>query len=198
MNRVSRAWLIALGLILLTTQNVGAATEPSPLWKVVGTWEIRVDRTLGYGCFVVGSYLGGSFLRLGFDRSNKNGYVMVTNDKWRSLEVGKDYPLALRFDNDTPWRRNARAIELGGGTIALYLPFGEVGFLSDFARKQSLYISYGDKPVTSLRLTGTVAAVQALLECQEQIEQAPRGASDAPSVDPFATGRPQRTDDPFK
>ncbi len=79
-------------LLCLITLPV-SATEP--LWKRVGSWDIRVDRSLNYGCFLVNVYQGGTVFRIGFDRTNGGGYLMLGNPNWRSIEVGKEYDLEL-------------------------------------------------------------------------------------------------------
>jgi hypothetical protein len=40
------------------------------------------------GCFMFGSWTQGEMLRIGIYNNKKNGYLMITNDKWRSVEVG--------------------------------------------------------------------------------------------------------------
>ena len=57
-----------------------ALAQETALWRTVGQWQIRVDATLGYGCFLVGSYTRGTVLRIGIDQQNGNGYVMVGNE----------------------------------------------------------------------------------------------------------------------
>ena len=57
-----------------------ARAQDTLLWRTVGQWQIRVDKSLGYGCFLVGSYTQGTILRIGIDQQNGNGYVMVGNE----------------------------------------------------------------------------------------------------------------------
>src|SRR5258705_6144392 len=110
--------LLVCGLNCLAIS--GAHAQETVLWRAVGQWQIRVDKSLGYGCFLLGSYTQGTVLRIGIDQQNGNGYVMVGNVAWRSLRVGNQYDLALRFDNSSPWRGQATA-RLDG--------FGDNGFL---------------------------------------------------------------------
>ena len=93
-----RLLLLACGLNCFAIAP--ALAQDTPLWRTVGQWQIRVDASLGYGCFLVGSYTRGTVLRIGIDQQNGNGYVMVGNEAWRSLQVGNQYDLALRFDNN--------------------------------------------------------------------------------------------------
>jgi hypothetical protein len=75
----------------------GSPSQDTILWRAVGQWQIRVDKSLGYGCFLIGSYTRGTVLRIGIDQQNGNSYVLVGNEAWRSLQVGNQYDLALRM-----------------------------------------------------------------------------------------------------
>ena len=92
-----------LRILTLAALLASLAAQPSlaadaPLWATVGNWQIRVDETLNYGCFMVGSYERGDVLRIGLDfRSGANGYILVGNATWKSLEVGKEYQLSVQF-----------------------------------------------------------------------------------------------------
>jgi len=167
----------------------GALAQDTTLWRTVGQWQIRVDASLGYGCFLVGSYTRGTVLRIGIDQQNGNGYVMVGNEAWRSLQVGSQYDLALRFDNAAPWRGRASARRIGSGDMVfLYLSFDRSRFLVELARRLNLYIFYSGELVTQLPLHGTNAAVQEMIRCQQAADIARK--NNRPQGDPFA-GSPQ-------
>ena len=54
---------------------ISARGEEAPRWGSVSGWEIRVDTSLGHGCFASRSYEEGSLLRVGFDPSLRSGYL---------------------------------------------------------------------------------------------------------------------------
>jgi hypothetical protein len=181
-----RLLLLACGLSCFAPS--AALAQETPLWRTVGQWQIRVDASLGYGCFLVGSYTRGTVLRIGIDQQNGNGYVMVGNEAWRSLQVGNQYDLALRFDNNSPWRGRATARRIGNGDMVfLYLSFDRARFLVELARRLNMTIYYQGDVVTSLPLRGTNAAVQEMLNCQRAADAARKNR---PQGDPFA-GSPQ-------
>jgi hypothetical protein len=169
-----------------------AWSEDSPLWKVVGDWQVRVDKTLNFGCFMAAASVRGTVVRIGLDQKRLNGYILVGNDDWRSLEVNKDYELVLQFDGNPPWRGKATAIQMGQGAAYLYLPFSKSQVMLELAKKQVLSIWYESKQVAALRLTGSFAATQELVACQRAVEAARSGTKPA---DPFAGGTERR--DPF-
>jgi len=163
-----------------------ALAQDTVLWANVGQWQIRIDKSVNYGCFMLGSYTQGTLLRIGFDQNNRNGYLLVGNDAWRSLRVGNRYDIVLRFDRAAPWRGRATARTIGsGGMVFLHLTFDNPRFLIELARRIYLTIYYDGDVVTRLPLRGTSAATEELLRCQR--------AADAgrPAQDPFSDGGPQ-------
>lgn len=177
--------LLALACGLCCAAAPGASAQETMLWRTVGQWQIRVDKSLGYGCFLIGSYTRGTVLRIGIDQQNGNGYVMVGNEAWRSLQVGHQYELALRFDGLSPWRGKATARRIGSGDMVfLHLPFDRTRFLVELARRLNLTIFYNGDVVTQLPLRGTNAAVQEMIRCQQTADAARR--NNRPQGDPFA------------
>ncbi len=173
------------------------------MWKQVGQWQIRIDRTLNYGCFMIGAYVGGTVLRFGFDRQQQNGYLMLGDDAWTSLEEGKDYNIRVQFDSDSPWDGTARAIRLGTAAVVLQLPFSDSNMITEISRKQLMRVYYNGRPVAQLALTGSYAATRELINCQVAVEDARKGttaptSNNAPtSNDPFAASRQRSSRDPF-
>lgn len=187
-----RKLLLACGLSCAWV--TGALAQDTILWRAVGQWQIRVDKSLGYGCFLIGSYTRGTVLRIGIDQQNGNGYVLVGNEGWRSLQVGNRYDLALRFDNTAPWRGRATARRIGSSDMVfLYLSFDRSRFLVELARRVNLTIFYNGEVVTSLPLRGTNAAVQEMIQCQRAADIARKTR---PRGDPFAGSPPSPASGP--
>ena len=113
--------------LLATFHAAHGEDATQPLWKSVGDWEIRVDKTQNFGCFMVGVYTRGDLFRIGFDRTRgTNGYIVIGNAAWASLEEGKDYDLYLQFDNENAWHGTASAFKFQGyGTE--FLTFRSIG-----------------------------------------------------------------------
>jgi hypothetical protein len=184
--------LSVLSLVVLFASTAHA--EKAALWKKVGDWEVRVDRSLNNGCFIMGSYTQGEMVRIGFDPSEQNDslYVLINNGSWKSLVKGRSYTLEYKFDDDSPWRGNSIATEIG-----LYGKSNKSNFLIDFAIKKILTISYEGRLVARLPLTGSQAAIKEMAECQRAMSGA-RSAQESSDRDPFAAGgRPAAKLDPF-
>lgn len=181
----------------LSFPGTARAGEEMPLWKRVDSWEIRVDKTLGYGCFALANYKGGTAFRIGFNIGSKNtGYIIVGNNKWKSLEVGKEYPITLKFDKAEPWSGDAIGFKFDekDPSAYLFLKFSDPELFKDFMRKTSLLIKYKQKKVTSLNLSGSAKAMLEVTNCQKMMNTSSTSSS---AKDPFAKGI-EASSDPFK
>jgi len=160
--------LLALACGLICFAVAPALAQDTALWRTVGQWQIRIDASPGYGCFLVANYAR-TVLRIGIDQQNDKSYVMVGNEAWRSLQVGNQYDLALGFDDSARpwlWRGSAIARRIGNGDMVfLHLSFDRA-LLVEMGRRNLMTIYYQGAVVTSLRLLGTNAAVQEMLNCQ--------------------------------
>src|SRR4051794_4029448 len=109
----------AILAIVSALSSAAFATGPASAadavrWGKVSGWDVLVDTTLGNGCFIFTVYDGGTALRLGFDANEDDAYLMVGNQKWASIEHGKDYDIEIRMDRDAPWRATATGVDFDG------------------------------------------------------------------------------------
>jgi hypothetical protein len=186
--------LASTSICFLALMLGSASAVEQPLWATVGDWGIYVDTTLGNGCFILASYTRGDLIRIGIDNRNKNGYVMIANVAWQSIEVGKEYKLTFEFNDEPPWTGVFRALKLGELTL-LSNYFNDSNFLKDFGAKQTLTIYYDGKFVTTLPLTGSFAAMQSLIDCQTKVDA--RAIAPPTNSDPFSGGGTRPASDPF-
>jgi hypothetical protein len=144
--------------------TAGALAQETGLWHSVGDWQVRVDSSLGHGCFMAASYKNGDVVRLGFNNSDDTSYLVLGNVKWRSLEEGKYYPVALQFDAGPaiPWT----GMVTDGDFLSFQ--FSNMNVWQAFARSSVLTVLYQGSIVTQLPLTGTYAAVQVVRQCNRE------------------------------
>jgi hypothetical protein len=175
---------LLLGLMPATAADLG-----SRKWTTVGNWEIWVDRTQGDSCYVMRSYERGAVFRIGFGRDASNGYVILANEKWKSLVVGSKYAIELKFDNNPAWKGNATARKAGNITY-LHMDFGGQGLLKEFGHSDNASVTYKGQLAANVRLTGSDTAVEELMRCQATPSRAlaPSDSQQrsAPDSDPFA------------
>lgn len=191
----------ALSAVMIVCMAALPARSETILWKDVGDWTIRMDPSMGNACYVSTSYEDGTILRLGFNFLGNTGrlYFSLGNAKWKSLEVGKDYPIRIQFDKESPWEATASVIEID--TIRhLHLNTQNTNFAQEFSRKLGVSAYYAGKEITSLRLRGSSKAINEMLACQDVTSQLiTKKNQKQKEEDPFA-GDPQvkASDDPFE
>jgi hypothetical protein len=148
------------------------------VYKNLGDWLVAIDDTLGGGCFVLGSYDDVAF-RFGVDaRTDKlTGYLLLLGEGWNSIESRKDYPVEVTFGSAAPWKVTAQGVEMGRGK-GLFIPFDRGRVFEAISKAPDLRVRYGGKEVAHLKLDGSSAALDAMVQCQFD--------KDKPRRDPFA------------
>jgi hypothetical protein len=160
----------AAACIVATNVAPALAANDALRWGKSGGWDILIDPTLGNGCFIYTVYTGGIGLRLGFSPDDGEAYLMVGSKSWASIEHGKTYSIELRMDRDAPWRASATGVDFDGLPL-LMATTDDPDFLIDFAKKNSLQVTYRGSVVATLSLRGTYAAISEMLNCQEQVDR---------------------------
>lgn len=136
-------------------------------WGEAGGWDVMVDPSLGDGCLIQAAYNDGSVVRIGFDRTQGNGYVTAFNEAWEGIEEGVTYPIAFDLDGQ----------EYDGEATGMYLEdvpgadiaFSNPDFLFDLAQKytMTLYNEHGE--VMAIDLEGSYLGLEATIACQEEM-----------------------------
>jgi hypothetical protein len=145
-----------------------AGDDGTAAWGSVGGWRIRVDRSIGNGCFALQGYRDGSVLRLGFDMTRKAIYLVLGNASWRSIELGKLYRIDFVFDGATRYSGDFRGVRLGGSTFLAGTSLS-FDFTRDFMERNEVRIYYRGAMVGDLSLRNTYAAVAEVVHCQQEI-----------------------------
>lgn len=174
-----------------------AADDGTAAWGKVGGWQIRVDRSIGDGCFALQGYRDGSVLRLGFDMTRKAIYLIVGNDDWRSIELGKLYHIDFVFDGTARYSGDFRGVRLGH---AVFLAGTSLSFdfTRDFMERSAVRIYYRGALISNLSLRDTYAAVGEVIHCQQEIAASgSNGGRNIGTADPL-TGDPANARDPFR
>ena len=193
---------IAISAALLVAASAAAspavaADDGTAAWGKVGGWQIRVDRSIGDGCFALQGYRDGSVLRLGFDMTRKAIYLVVGNDNWRSIELGKLYRIDFVFDGAARYSGDFRGVRLGGAVFlaGTSLTFD---FTREFMERNAVRIYYRGTPISNLSLRNTYAAVGEVIRCQQEIAASgSNGDRNIGTADPPA-GDPANARDPFR
>lgn len=170
-----------------------AHSQDSAKWAEVGGWSIRVDRSIGDGCYAHQSYQDGTEIRVGFDMKKKSIFFMIANPAWRSLEVDRLYRMRLTFDDQQSYNGEFRGLRMGD---LVWLDHSNVSaaFAGDFMQRNGLRVYYNGARIAGLSLRNTYLAVTEVMNCQREMAGAGRsGTGSQPATDPFT----RRPTDPF-
>lgn len=154
-------------LALAVTLSAGAAYgEGLEHWGASDYWEVLIDPSLGNGCLIQGEFQDGSLVRIGLDRTTGSGYVTVFNTAWGDIEDGATYPISFTLDGES-FDGEAKGLYLNdvpGADIS----FDNVDFFMSIAQRQTMTMFHDGAEVLSIDLTGTMAGLEAVLQCQDE------------------------------
>ncbi len=175
--------------------------KASILWKSLDGWAVYADPTLGNACYIATVYEEGTLLRLGFDFSSnpRSVYLGLSNEKWKSLDAGKEYPIKIQFDRNPVWDAAATARDMGDYNL-LVVKTTDVNFVSEFSRKLTIRVEFAGRQIVNLRLDKSAKAISEMLNCQDAVTQATSSNNGAqPKEDPFEQTAPvSSSSDPFE
>ena len=194
LNMLGRISLCSALLSVLVASIARGDSNETAKWGQIGGWDIRVDRTVGDGCFALQVFEHGTIVRIGFDLTNRAVYLIFGNDKWKSLEDGKLYPVVIRFDDSQDYNGEMQGERLAK-TVLLVQHNLNTDFLKDFMQRNTMEIFYRGDSIARLSLQNTYAAVGEVINCQHEISTAGTGQR---SQDPFVGAPSSRGSDPFK
>ncbi|HEY6984146.1 hypothetical protein [Reyranella sp.] len=186
---VRRSLAVAGAIAALLAPALSAAEETgTAAWGTVGGWQIRVDRSIGNGCFAAQGYTDGTVVRLGFDMNRRVIYLVFGKEAWRSIEPGKLYHVDFVFDGVARYGGDLRGVRLGGN-VFLDADNLSVAFTRDFMERTELRVYYRGVLINHLSLRNTYAAIGEVIHCQQEIAgSGDGGAGAAPyrnAGDPF-------------
>lgn len=181
------AAILSLTLALLASAPAVLAEETNTAhWGTVGGWQIRVDRSIGDGCFAAQAYTDGTVVRLGFDMNRQVIYLVFGKEAWRSVEPGKLYRVDFEFDGVARYAGELRGVRLGN-SVFLDADNLTLAFTRDFMQRNTLRIYYRGVLINHLSLQNTYAAITEVIQCQREIAASGAGRGPYRSAgDPFA------------
>lgn len=152
------------GALALPVQAHAQEFEP---WGSSDYWDVMIDPSLGDGCLIQSAFSDGSVVRIGFDRVEGNGYVTAFNMAWGDIVEGEWYPVLFSLDGED-YEAEARGMYLNDVPGA-DIPFDNPDFLFDIAGKYTMTLYAEGGEVMSIDLTGSFKALEAAIECQEEM-----------------------------
>jgi hypothetical protein len=180
--------------LVAATLPVHADNSPTYPWTTpaVGPWAVRVDPSMGNGCYMTAYYSTGDMFRLGYDNRNNSVFVSIQNNNWKSLVPGQKYEVVAQIDGGPLTTLQAMAWKVQTGMM-LAAEFSNPQQVVDlFSSGSNFQLFYQGKRISNLQLTGTAAAAAQVTACNRAY------AGTTPGSDPFAMTTTAPQVDPFK
>jgi hypothetical protein len=157
-SRWLRFAVVAIGLFGSTfALSSQVQAQNAGKWAEVGGWEVRVDPSVGNGCFAIQLYEDGTVVRIGVDVDQKRIYLFFGNNSWKSLELGKIYPVRITFDGVSNYNGEMNGYRLAGGTMVLAHRNLSSDFVKDFMQRNGMRLYYQGNQIANLSLRNTIA-----------------------------------------
>ena len=182
---------IGAAAMMLAACSAGAIAQDAIPWDVpeVRGWTIAIDATLGGGCFMYSIFEGDASARIGFDLMAGNIYLILADMDWSSIAANQTYDIDLQMGNRQAWSASASGGRLGD-VPTLTVTSSDSSFMEEFASQKNIRVWYKKSEIMNLSLTGSMAALNELLRCQDTVNTAlavnDTGGGGGSSNDPFA------------
>jgi hypothetical protein len=176
---------IGTAAALLAASTIGAFAQDTIPWDVpeVRGWTIAVDTTLGGGCFMYTIFDGASSARIGFDLTAGNIYLLLADMDWTSIAANESYDIDLQMGSREGWSASATGGRMGD-VPTLMVTSTDSSFMEEFASQSSIKVWYKNNEIMHLSLSGSMAALNEVLKCQDAVNAAL--SSGGNGSDPFA------------
>lgn len=174
MIRLALRYLAGLAGLLLATALLGvpgaAAETLLALDERVDTvrgWDIGINTAVA-GCLAKARYEDKTTVWFGFGGDDKKLFFGLSNPRWKSIESGRSYEIHLVATNAGRWHGTFAGGEADGerSLVATNL---KKEFMVDIARAGALDVRFQGKSITRLSLSGSMAALDAVIDCQKEL-----------------------------
>ncbi len=157
-----------LVVALLLIQASAISAEPqTEAWGQSGDWTIRVNPTVGNGCFAEKDFANGTLIQIGFVPARRGGFLAAYNTAWSDISEGQED--VLRIDFGDALFEGAVIGKVNDGTPGGYAFFDNPKFVDEFRKRNSLILSGRNSGHRiEINLKGTSRALSLVEACQQQ------------------------------
>lgn len=186
-RRVSHPLLasILLGLVLIfpapTLSKAEVRLNIDKSFGEVSGWTIGFSESIG-GCLAAAKYKDETTVWLGFSGEKNRAYIAFTSPKWQSIEVDGGYDLQLVMGRHS-WNGKFFGFERKDEK-GVYSSNLKSEFIAELSNSGGVRVFLNRRPISSLSLSGSRQALEAIISCQKKYIQASTGSE--------ADAKPQR------
>jgi TonB family protein len=162
-----RRTILAAAVSVAPLALFAGPVRAQPPAGAAGVWAVR---SVAGQCSAEASYGPNVRMRLTRGAVGASAELYVWNRSWGWVSQGESYDVSLRFSNGGTHRgsavRGVRLASRGNEPVnGLWIRVDSSEFLDDFARAATVDVTADGRPLGTLSLRGTSAAVQSLEEC---------------------------------
>lgn len=189
--------LRALTTIGLLCASFSGASADTIDWKTVGGWDISFYPGSS-GCQAFAVFDGNTAFFIGFDGNDSELSLDVTilDERWSSIQDGKDYSISVKFGDESPWTLGMTGTvvdDYSGLNLMIDIGTDEAElFVDEFQRENSMEWTFSGNQLGHYTLRGSRRAFNEVIACQRSYLEAldenddPFAADSSGKTDPFA------------
>jgi S1-C subfamily serine protease len=180
--------VMALFVLMVQIDESDAELRMHHQLSEIQGWKIGLSETLR-GCLASATYDDKTTVWIGFDGTENQAppYIALTNPDWKFVDPKKVYDLTFRTDQSRNWRGTFSGFVISGHG-GLVLQNVNVNFLTSFAAARGMAILLGSRTLTKPNLSGSSAALEAVIECQKRFNDVAREATKKDQAENGGTG----------
>ena len=161
--RTARNLAVLATVAALPSLSIGQSA--TLIYGNVNGWTVHTDPNQDYRCYAEALYEGGSSIRIGFD-ANSQMYVSIIDSSWAGTVAGREYEIALQFDEESPATYRAVGVSDESGLSVTVPSSQRAQFREEFANRYMVSAHHGEHEPVMLSLGGSFRATRMLDECQ--------------------------------
>lgn len=130
-------------------------------------WDVGVNHGTN-SCLATARYQDKTTVWFGFGGEDKQLFFALANPGWDAIEAGKSYRIDLVASGAGRWHGDFEGVEAGRqmGLVSTGL---KEKFMVDIARAAALDVRFKGKSIARLSLSGSMAALGAIIDCQKNL-----------------------------
>lgn len=159
--------VVVAGLIVAVPAGWGAdLLAMDDVVDEVRGWDIGIN-TRTVGCLAKAKYEDQTTVWFGFAQG-RGSFFALSNPRWRSIEEGETYKIQLVARGAGRWHGSFTGANSTAGKSLIGTDLKD-SFMVDLARAGGLDVRYENKSITRLSLSGSMAALDAVIGCQKEL-----------------------------
>ena len=164
-NSVWAVCLVSATLIATCAQSE-QADAAHETWGESGDWVIKVDASVGNGCYMERTTEDGTLVQVGIVPDLEGGFFAAYNSAWDGIEAGVKG--TVYFDFGASLFGGEYVGSTNGDMVGGYAFFNNPEFIKEFARRNEVVIEGDRGNALDFKLTGTLKAINAVRNCDAE------------------------------